>query len=98
MKGIRSRLLHGDTALHFLRPDAEPRIEPEDGTDPPSGGVRMGRKWGQAAAGQQALRRPRGPSTRSAGGPQPAAVLAPEGAWVTATQPGGAEIGCPAAS
>ena len=40
----------------------------------------------------------RGPGTGSAGGPQPAAVLAPEGAWVTATQPGGAEIGCPAAS
>ena len=54
MKGIRSRLLHGDTALPFLRPDAEPRIEPEGGTDPPSGGVRMGRKWGQAAAGQGA--------------------------------------------
>ncbi len=69
MKGIRSRLLHGDTTLPFLRPDAEPRIEPEGGTDPPSGGVRMGRKWGQAAVGQQALRRPCGSGARPAGGP-----------------------------
>ena len=69
MKGIRPRLLHGDTTLPFLRPDAEPRIEPEGGTDPPSGGVRMGRKWGQAAVGQQALRRPCGSGARPTGGP-----------------------------